>query len=69
MRRNASGSRWCWTELAEKDLVIRADRPQVRVVRRQGLLEDCQGALVERLGLGIAAGGPVELSEVVEVSG
>jgi hypothetical protein len=36
------------------------------MVRRQALLEKRDGALIERLGLGVAAGGQVEQGEVVE---
>jgi hypothetical protein len=35
----------------------------------QRLLADRQSALVERLGLGVAAGGPVELGEAVKAPG
>ena len=35
----------------------------------EGLLVDGDGALVERLGLAVAAGGPVELGQVVEPGG
>ena len=53
------------TELIEQGGVVLEARHQVRMVGRQGFVEDVKGALVERLGLGGAAGDPVELGQVV----
>src|SRR4051795_8077050 len=46
-----------------------ADPHQGRMVRRQALLEDRDGAPEERLGRGVAADGPVEPGEVVGHAG
>src|SRR3954447_19193412 len=50
---------------AEEDHMALADPRQGRMVRRQALLEDRDGAPEERLGLGVAGGGPVEPGGVV----
>ena len=39
------------------------------MIGRKDLIPDSKGTLVERLGLGVAAGVPVEQGEVVEVDG
>src|SRR3954452_14473945 len=50
---------------AEEDHMVLADPRQGRMVRRQALLEDRDGAPEERLGRGGAADGQVEPGEVV----
>src|SRR3954447_18176841 len=50
---------------AEEDHMVLADPRQGRMVRRQALLEDRDGAPEGRLGRGVAADGPVEPGEVV----
>ena len=39
------------------------------VLRAKGLLEDFQGAFVERLGVGVLALGHIEIRQVVEADG
>src|SRR4051812_2905414 len=56
-------------EPVEENNVVLADGRQGRMVRWQALLEDRDGALEERLGLGVAVGGLVEPGEVVEPGG
>ncbi len=56
-------------ERLEEGSVVLAVQRLVRMIGRQGFLDDRQGALEERLGLGQAAGGPVEHGEVVEADG
>src|SRR4051794_4382887 len=48
-------------ELVEEGGVVLTDGRQVRVLRPERLLVDCDGALEERLGLGEAAGVLVEV--------
>src|SRR5918994_445848 len=56
-------------ELIEERGMVLAACCQVRMIRRQALVQDRDGALVERLGLPVAAGGLVEQGQVVEVGG
>ncbi len=56
-------------ELIEEDGVVTRHRRNMRMVRRQGLVENSQRAPIKRLGLRIAAGVPVEVGEVVEPDG
>ena len=56
-------------ELVEEVGVVLPDRHLVRMVRRQGLLKDCDCALIQRLGLGVTPLATVELGQVVEADG
>src|SRR4051812_28095542 len=57
-------------ERVEENGVVLAGRRQFRMVRRQAVVQDGNGALVERLGLRGAAGVSVEEpGQVVEPSG
>ena len=59
----------CPFSFPEQGGVVHKARGHVGVRRSQGLLHDRQRALVERLGLGVAALGFVERGQVVEARG
>src|SRR4051812_8922839 len=56
-------------EVAQESRIGLADGRQVQMVRWQALLTDREGMFKERLGLDVAAGGPVEQGENVQALG